>query len=178
MSCVSGVCAPPNDVATSKVDSQPLLWQHIEQKPQLISFERPNFMRVSRWMAAFLLSIFLFGSTLAAQARSGNPPTLPTQVPDASQADPSVTDPEFGTQRNGNRRTTTNERAEKLIEKERAQERWRDIKKRSEQLLEVATELKQYVDRSGENVLSLEVIKKAEQMEKLSKDLQKKMKNN
>ena len=67
-------------------------------------------------------------------------------------------------------------RAERQLEKERQKQRWQDIKKRSEQLLEIATELKQYVDKSGENVMSIEVIRKAEQMEKLSKDLQRKMK--
>ncbi len=63
------------------------------------------------------------------------------------------------------------------LAKERRKQQWREIKRDSERLLEVATELKQYVDKSGEGVLSVEVIRKAEEMEKLSKALQKKMKS-
>jgi len=51
-----------------------------------------------------------------------------------------------------------------------------EIKKDSEKLLELATELKQSVDKSSENTLSLDVIKKAEQIEKLAKTVKEKMK--
>ena len=43
-------------------------------------------------------------------------------------------------------------------------------------MLELATELKQSVDKSNENTLSLEVIKKADQIEKLAKTVKDKMK--
>ncbi len=55
-------------------------------------------------------------------------------------------------------------------------QRQQDLKKDSEKLLELATELKQYVDKSNENTLSLDVIKKAEQIEKLAKAVKEKMK--
>jgi hypothetical protein len=55
-------------------------------------------------------------------------------------------------------------------------EREQEIKKDTDQLLALATELKQYVDKSNENTMSLDVIKKAEQIEKLAKTVRQKMK--
>jgi hypothetical protein len=43
-------------------------------------------------------------------------------------------------------------------------------------LLDLAAELKAYVDKTNENIISLEVIKKAEQIEKLAKSVKEKMK--
>ena len=55
---------------------------------------------------------------------------------------------------------------EKYLEKGRNQQRQEQIKHDTEKLLQLATELKIYVDRSNENVLSMEVVKKAEEIEK------------
>lgn len=55
-------------------------------------------------------------------------------------------------------------------------ERQQEIKKDTDKLLQLATELKQSVDKSTENTLSLDVIKKAEQIEKLAKTVKDKMK--
>ncbi len=60
--------------------------------------------------------------------------------------------------------------------KQERAKRERDIKKDSEKLLELATELKQSVDKTNENTLSLEVIKKAEEIEKLAHSVKEKMK--
>lgn len=120
---------------------------------------------------AFLL--FFCAATPTAKA-DGSASVTKIQLPDASHADPFPSDQQFPNQ--DNPKSAAELKVEKQLEKERQKQRWQEIKRRSEQLLEVATELKQYVDKSGENVLSVEVIKKAEQMEKLSKDLQKKMK--
>jgi methyl-accepting chemotaxis protein len=54
--------------------------------------------------------------------------------------------------------------------------RQEEIKKDTEKLLELATELKQSVDKTDENTLSLDVIKKADQIEKLAKSVKDKMK--
>lgn len=64
----------------------------------------------------------------------------------------------------------------KSMEKKFNQQRQQDIQKDTEKLLELATELKQAVDKSNENMLSLDVIKKAEQIEKLAKQVKDKMK--
>lgn len=60
--------------------------------------------------------------------------------------------------------------------KARNLERQKKLKADTDRLLELATELKQYVDRTNENVLSIDVVKKCEEIEKLSKDIKNKMK--
>jgi hypothetical protein len=62
------------------------------------------------------------------------------------------------------------------MEKRYNLQRQQEIQKDTEKLLELATELKQAVDKSNENMLSLDVIKKAEQIEKLAKQVKDKMK--
>ena len=54
--------------------------------------------------------------------------------------------------------------------------RQQDLKKDTDKLLELATELKQYVDKTNEHTLSVEVIKKAEEIEKLAHSVKEKMK--
>ena len=54
--------------------------------------------------------------------------------------------------------------------------RQQDIKTDTDKLLQLATELKQYVDKTNENTLSVEVIKKAEEIEKLAHTVKDKMK--
>jgi hypothetical protein len=54
--------------------------------------------------------------------------------------------------------------------------RQQDLKKDTDKLLELATELKQYVDKTNENTLSIDVIKKAEEIEKLAHSVKDKMK--
>jgi hypothetical protein len=61
--------------------------------------------------------------------------------------------------------------------KEMNQERHATLKKDTDKLLQVATELKQQVDKTNENQLSLEVIRKTEEVEKLAKAIREKMKN-
>ncbi len=60
-------------------------------------------------------------------------------------------------------------------EKARNKERQEHLKRDTDHLLQLATELKTYVDKTNENVMSLDVIKKAAEIEKLSKDIQRKM---
>jgi hypothetical protein len=50
------------------------------------------------------------------------------------------------------------------------------LKADAEKLLKLAVELKDYVDKSNENVLSLDVLKKAEEIEKLAHSVKDKMK--
>ena len=54
--------------------------------------------------------------------------------------------------------------------------RQQDLKKDTDKLLELATELKQYVDKTNENTLSVEVIKKAQEIERLAHSVKEKMK--
>jgi hypothetical protein len=68
------------------------------------------------------------------------------------------------------------------IEKEQAKkanrERQEQLEKDTSSLLKLATELKQSVEQSNEHTLSLEVIKKAEEIEKLAHRVKEKMKAN
>jgi hypothetical protein len=50
------------------------------------------------------------------------------------------------------------------------------IKSDTEKLLKLAEELKQYVDKTNENTLSVDVLKKAEEIEKLAHSVKEKMK--
>jgi len=50
------------------------------------------------------------------------------------------------------------------------------LKTDTDKLLKLAVELKDYVDKSNENVLSLDVVKKAEEIEKLAHSVKDKMK--
>ena len=62
------------------------------------------------------------------------------------------------------------------MEKKAAKQRVAALKTDTDKLLKLSLELKEYVDKSNENVLSLEVIKKADEIEKLAKSVRDKMK--
>jgi 5'-deoxynucleotidase YfbR-like HD superfamily hydrolase len=62
------------------------------------------------------------------------------------------------------------------MEKKAAKDRIAALKNDTDKLLKLTTELKSYVDKSDENVLSVDVVKKAEQIEKLAKSVKDKMK--
>ena len=55
-------------------------------------------------------------------------------------------------------------------------ERQEALKKDTDKLFQLATELKQSVDKSNENVMSVDVIRKAEEIEKLARQVKEKMK--
>ena len=60
--------------------------------------------------------------------------------------------------------------------KKAAKERVAALKHDTDKLLKLSVELKDSVDKSDENVLSLDVIKKAEEIEKLARSVKEKMK--
>lgn len=110
------------------------------------------------------ITIVLFFSIQCAQAQQGS----------ASQQG---LPPIYQGQTNQNRQEDEWEiQQRKALEKKVNLQRQEDIKKDTEKLLELATELKQAVDKSNENTLSLDVVKKAEQIEKLAKAVKEKMK--
>jgi hypothetical protein len=67
---------------------------------------------------------------------------------------------------------------DKEMLKKANQERQAQLRRDTERLYELSTQLKQYVDKSNENTLSLEVIKKAEEIEKLAHSVKEKMRGN
>jgi hypothetical protein len=62
------------------------------------------------------------------------------------------------------------------MEKKANKERVAALKNDTDKLLRLSIELKAYVDKSDENVLSLEVLKKAAEIEKLARSVKDKMK--
>ena len=65
---------------------------------------------------------------------------------------------------------------EKRRKKELNKARFTELKRDTDRLLQLATELKTHVDKADENMLSLDVLKKTEQIEKLAKSVRDKMK--
>jgi hypothetical protein len=60
--------------------------------------------------------------------------------------------------------------------KEANKKRQQDIRNDTDKLFQLATELKAAVDKSNENLLSLDVVRKADEVEKLAKRVKEKMK--
>ena len=125
-------------------------------------------------IGSLLFFILSFGHTLAQSTTTPRPaPPVPATRP--STVNP--TDAQFGQQRNAQPDPDEVKR-EKDMEKARNKERFASLKKDTDQLLALATELKKSVDEASENTLSLEVIHKTEEVEKLAKKVRDKMKAN
>jgi hypothetical protein len=65
---------------------------------------------------------------------------------------------------------------EREMAKKVNQARQADLKRDTDKLLKLATELKDYVDKTNEGTLSVDVLKKAEEIEKLARSVKDKMK--
>lgn len=117
----------------------------------------------ARRVCAALALLFAMTTVLADAQFTQAPPT--PQFPPAPGAEQQ--------QRN---KTPAEQQMERDAAKQRNVQREQDIKRDTAKLLELATELKQYVDKTNENVISLDVIKKADQIEKLAKSVKEKMK--
>lgn len=110
-----------------------------------------------RVMAWGLTLFVLF--TISAPGQSRRPPLTKGDVTEApTQAD------------------DTQERMSRDMAKKANVERHNALKNDANKLLQLANELKDDVDKSNENVLSLDVLKKAEEIEKLAKSVKEKMK--
>lgn len=116
-----------------------------------------------------LLVLPLFGFLFAAAPfAAAQEPAIPT----ADQQSPTPLDPQFGRRR---QTSPAEEKIERDMAKKRNLARQATIKKDTDRLLQLATELKQYVDKTNENTLSLDVINKADEVEKLAKEVKNKM---
>ena len=111
-------------------------------------------------LGAIFMLLLLHGSAARAQVINPN-------VPDASQ-------PSSQRQRDADSPWVVQQKRE--IAKKQNEARQQDIKKDTDKLLELATELKLYVDKTNENILSMNVVKKAEEIEKLAHAVREKMK--
>src|SRR5438270_4789097 len=75
------------------------------------------------------------------------------------------------------RRSDQEENMRREQQKKMNKQRHENIKKDTDKLLELSTQLKQYVDQSNENLLSIDVVRKAEEIEKLARSVKDKMKS-
>ena len=116
--------------------------------------------RRALWLMALVPGL-LFGPAALAQS-------MGTQTPDASM-------PGGRQQQQDKDDPFAAQRKQDMVKKQN-ELRQQEIKKDTDKLLELANELKQYVDKTNENIISLDVIKKAEQIEKLAHTVKDKMK--
>ena len=124
-------------------------------------------MRTRLSPGTFVLFVFLCiflstaPKTFAQQPRqTPTPPALPAPSPNIN---PPMPDDDRA-------------RIEAEMAKKAAKERAAALKIDAEKLLKLSVELKQSVDKADENVLSVDVIKKAEEIEKLARSVKDKMK--
>jgi hypothetical protein len=103
----------------------------------------------------FLLLALSASQQLSSQQQPPIPPRLDVPQPDDGPAVPS--------------------RIQKDMEKKANEQRQAELKRDTERLLKLSTELKDYVDKSNENILSLDVIKKADEIEKLAHSVKTRM---
>ena len=109
----------------------------------------------------WILSIcFLLPVSSNARAQTGRHPGPPT-----------ATDPGAPASTDENTARLTRDMAKKANLERQAQ-----LKTDTDRLLKLSQELKEYVDKSNENVLSLEVLKRAEAIEKLARSVKDTMK--
>jgi methionyl-tRNA synthetase len=79
---------------------------------------------------------------------------------------------------NPSREDESRAKIEREMAKKANQMRQADLKRDTEKLFRLATELKEYVDKTNESMLSVNVVKKAEEIEKLAHSVKEKMKGN
>lgn len=106
-----------------------------------------------------LLLAFCAPQQLSSQQQQPVPPRLGVPQPDESE--PGIPP-----------------RIQKDMEKKANEQRQAELKRDTEKLLQLSTELKEYVDKSNSNILSVDVIKKAEEIEKLAHNVKTRMRGN
>ncbi len=118
-----------------------------------------------KWFCCVAAMLLFLISPLCAQGPRQDGPTAPPPILTAPNFD--LPDPTAGPLQ------TQMERAAQ-IQMER--DRQRDLKRETDQLVAMATDLKQGVDKTSPEILSVDLIKKTEKIEKLAKSIRQKMK--
>jgi predicted nucleic acid-binding Zn-ribbon protein len=114
----------------------------------------------SKWIVCFVLMLVLAVGDRPSWAQNQR---LPSQLPESQPTAPE---------------DEARSKMERDMAKKANQERQAALKKDTDKLLKLASELKEYVDKSNENMLSMDVVKKAEEIEKLAHSVKDKMKGN
>jgi len=120
-----------------------------------------------KYVAALVLSLTLF----VPLAQSQQPKLTPV---DQIQAQRVAADREASNDRSPDQQR---ERVEREQVAHMITERHAQLRRDTEKLVALTAELKEHVDQAGVNTLSMEVIKKAQEIQKLAKRVQDKMKN-
>lgn len=107
-------------------------------------------------MLGKLVTLAGLGTILCGPACAATPAAVPPQV--ETRQDPAQKEMQ--------------ERISRAANKKRQQ----DIRDDTDKLFQLATELKAAVDKTNENLLSLDVVRKAEEVEKLARKVKEKMK--
>lgn len=111
---------------------------------------------------AFALCVFLGMAGLAVGQQNSTVIHLPPSVSNS----PSM----------GNVPVTSGDAAQREQRKKSNEVRQEEIRRDTEKLFQLSTELKDFIDKGGQGTLSLDAIKKAEQIEKLARSVKSKMK--
>ena len=113
-------------------------------------------MKIQPWLSCAVLFFSLIVTPMVkAQIGPNNPGPEPTRTPAASEE---------------------MRKMKKEAAKRANKQRQADLQKDAEKLLKLATELEEYVGKTDENILSLDVVKKADEIEKLAHSVKEKMK--
>ena len=120
-------------------------------------------MPTARFLVAILFLVIALPSVPAQQPQQQMPPLPNIAPPPGSQGQ----QPDNG--------TGVPPDMQKTMEKKANEQRQADLKRDADKLLKLSTELKEYVDKTNENILSLDVIKKADEIEKLAHSVKVKM---
>jgi hypothetical protein len=147
-----GVSQPPK--IQVPISASSLLTKCHTKNSQILPFEDAVRSRPIVW----ILCACLFAVLCLAQANN------PRHVPNTDVNSPPADEQE------------ARSRLEHDLAKKANEERHAALRTDAEKLLKLSVELKAYVDKSNENVLSLDVIKKAEEIEKLAHSVKAKMK--
>jgi len=118
---------------------------------------------VSRWLAPLLLVVLSCGRAPGARAQEpyqAQVAQLPHTLPEDAPEDEARRKFEHDQQKKAN------------------EERFRKLKEDTDKLVQLSNELKEYVGKANEHTLSLDVIKKAEEIERLAKSVKDKMRAN
>ena len=118
-------------------------------------------MIVARWLVALLLPTLGFVTSPCAFAQTLAVPAQSVQIPHASQEEPAEDE--------------ARRKFEHDQQKKANQERFQKLKDDTEKLVQLSNELKEFVGKANEHTLSLDVIKKAEEIERLAKSVKDKM---
>lgn len=118
--------------------------------------------------ASSLLLLFSFLFVVALAGQNAAPPIPPPAA--------ATLDPQNGRTRDAGDASWNQDQLQRMA-KQQHEERQKQLKADTDKLLQLATDLKTSVDKTNEHILSLDVIKKAEEIERLAKHIKTNMRD-